>query len=100
MPPKRSLVLFFLFLNSLFNSHIRQDAEEESGEDFADDIDNLPADDDELSEAENKKRKVRLIIPVITTQRLLNADWRSAPCVKDLYQTRVEESSKTSIRSC
>lgn len=50
--------------------HIGQDAEDESGEDFAEDIDNVPADedDDELSEAENKKRKVRLscsdIIPM------------------------------------
>lgn len=38
-------------------SRTRQDVEE-SGEDFADEIDNVPADEDEPSEAENKKRKV------------------------------------------
>jgi hypothetical protein len=33
---------------------------EESGEDFADEIDDVPVDEDELSEPETKKRKVCL----------------------------------------
>jgi len=37
--------------------HTLQDVEE-SGEDFADEIDDVPADEDELSEPETKKRKV------------------------------------------
>lgn len=38
-------------------SHTLQDAEE-SGEDFAEDIDNVPAEEDDPPEADNKKRKV------------------------------------------
>lgn len=38
-------------------AHTLQDVEE-SGEDFADEIDDVPADEDEPSEPEIKKRKV------------------------------------------
>ncbi len=54
--PKR-VPRFFLLELSLCASYTLQDAEE-SGEDFADEINDIPADEDELSEPEPKKRKV------------------------------------------
>ena len=44
-------------LNLISMPYTLQDVEE-SGEDFADEIDDVPADEDELSEPEPKKRKV------------------------------------------
>jgi hypothetical protein len=53
----RKRCLPFSFEFNIYASYTLQDVEE-SGEDFADDIDDVPADEDELSEPEPKKRKV------------------------------------------
>lgn len=56
---KKVSFLFLSYLSSV--PHTLQDAEE-SGEDFADEIDDVPAEEDEPPEADNKKRKVCLTI--------------------------------------
>jgi hypothetical protein len=53
----RKRCLPFSFGFNIYASYTLQDVEE-SGEDFADEIDDVPADEDELSEPETKKRKV------------------------------------------
>ncbi|KAI0264699.1 hypothetical protein BC834DRAFT_251627 [Gloeopeniophorella convolvens] len=59
-PAKRaaSKKVYILLFTRVRVSHIWQKEVEESGEDFADEIDNVPGDEDEVSEAESKKRKV------------------------------------------
>jgi hypothetical protein len=53
--PKKERLLSFEF--NIHVSYTLQDIEE-SGEDFADEINDVPTDEDELSEPETKKRKV------------------------------------------
>jgi hypothetical protein len=53
----RKRFLVFFFESYIHGSYTLQDVDE-SGEDFADEIDDIPADEDELSEPETKKRKV------------------------------------------
>jgi hypothetical protein len=53
----RKKCLPFSFEFNIYASYTLQDVEE-SSEDFADEIDDVPADEDEPSEPETKKRKV------------------------------------------
>jgi hypothetical protein len=53
----RKRCLPFLSEFNIYASYTLQDVEE-SGEDFADEINDVPIDEDELSEPEPKKRKV------------------------------------------
>ena len=57
MPRRRYSILSNVFCVS----HTSQDAEE-SGEDFAEDINNVPAEEDEPPEVDSKKRKVCLAV--------------------------------------
>lgn len=64
---------------------------EESGEDFAEEIDNVPAEEDEPSEAESKKRKACLasrygseipFLPCIDDQRPVSKAGSTKPASK------------------
>jgi hypothetical protein len=77
-------VLFFL--SNLFSVPLHTLQDEESGEDFAEDIDNVPADDeDEPPESDNKKRKVCLIFFWIWPSISCLMRRRSASCESRHY---------------